>query len=285
MLYNKTKSLKDKLLTTKSLEEKIHILKDAYFGEECYIITAGPSLKQIDVSSLKDKLKDKLVICVKQTYDVFHEVADFHLLNPYNYKVYDNHKSIVVFVKPKNESFFLPKLLSHVDFEIDSDYSRENSLCNKECYQEFLIDKNITRPYGPGIMHEIGIYLPILLGVKKITFISWDLGSPNNDFINRFYMKKSIKSFLEFSLYRLSKNIYNNHYIRILNSINIFLYNIGFENIILYNPGISENEANFISKSTRSLFEWFKSLNIEVNVISDQSMLDSKFQRKMINEI
>ena len=63
-------------------------LKDKYKSETAYLVTCGPSLANHDDNILMDKLRDKLVLSVKQAHDVVGDISDFHLLNTYNLKEY-----------------------------------------------------------------------------------------------------------------------------------------------------------------------------------------------------
>ena len=61
-----SKDIKNKILTYEDIPERINALKDTYKGEKCYIIGAGPSLKNYTQDYLKEKLKEELVISLKQ---------------------------------------------------------------------------------------------------------------------------------------------------------------------------------------------------------------------------
>ena len=54
-----SKDIKNKILTYEDIPERINALKDTYKGEKCYIIGAGPSLKNYTQDYLKEKLKLK----------------------------------------------------------------------------------------------------------------------------------------------------------------------------------------------------------------------------------
>ena len=54
-----TKSIKSKVLTYEEIQDRVDVLKDTYKGQRCYIVGAGPSLKNYDVDYIKDKLKDE----------------------------------------------------------------------------------------------------------------------------------------------------------------------------------------------------------------------------------
>ena len=84
-----THEIKDKMLTFEEITDRLDVLKDAYKGKKCYIVGAGPSLKNYDADYVKDKLKDELVITIKQAYEMLEEVVDIQILNFANYRQYD----------------------------------------------------------------------------------------------------------------------------------------------------------------------------------------------------
>ena len=49
-----SKDIKNKILTYEDIPERINALKDTYKGEKCYIIGAGPSLKNYTQDYLKE---------------------------------------------------------------------------------------------------------------------------------------------------------------------------------------------------------------------------------------
>ena len=60
-MIKNTNIIKNKMLSYEDIQERLDVLKDSYKGEKCYIVGAGPSLKNYDVDYVKDKLKDNLV--------------------------------------------------------------------------------------------------------------------------------------------------------------------------------------------------------------------------------
>ena len=92
-----TKELKKNIQKYDSIEERLSLLKDKYVGETAYLISCGPSLNDVDIDVLKSKLKDKLVVCQKQSIDILGaDLCDFHIMNTYNVKptLYDYGKNI-----------------------------------------------------------------------------------------------------------------------------------------------------------------------------------------------
>ena len=82
-----TAELKKTIQKYDSIEERLEELKDKYVGETAYVTACGPSLDKLDGGILKDKLKNKLVMSIKQSFDVVgSDVCDFHILNTYNLK-------------------------------------------------------------------------------------------------------------------------------------------------------------------------------------------------------
>lgn len=280
-MRKETKDVKKKVQSAESLEEKINILKNSYNCEECYIITAGPSFNELDHTYLKNTLKDKLVISVKQTYNILKEVTDIHLLNPYNYQpyLYEENEPIVMYLEISGAKFKLPSLIYDFKFEILKEYAnKENSLSIKRNFDNFLLDKSHDRPFGPGIMHELAIYLPVLLNIKKVFIIGWDLGVSKSNKIERFYSKNKLSSYILDIFIEYSPSIYNKLLVPVLNKLNYFLFLIGF-NRVLNNPGVSINEADFIAESTWDLYNWYKAKGIDLLVVSNKSMLDYRIPR------
>jgi hypothetical protein len=272
-----TDKLKKQLKQLTSVEEKIQLLKNKYKDEECYILTAGPSIKDYDPEYIKEKLKDKLVIAVKQTYNIAPDIVDIHLLNPFNYQPYDYTKSepVILMTTVEGLKAKTPKLQEDLMFYINRNRcKKEDSVAIKLNYEDYLLDKNNYRPFGPGIIHEVGIYLPILFGVKKINVLGWDLGEPKSDEIKRFYEVNEVSKMIQKFIMNISPSFYNKVYVRVLNKINYYRFLMGNKSVILNNPGIALGEAKFIAKSTKELYLWLKNKDIELNIISNSSMVD-----------
>jgi hypothetical protein len=282
-MRSETNLLKEQIKCASSLTEKIELLRNAYNCDECYIISAGPSFKEIDPQVLREKLKDKLVIAVKQTYNLLKEITDFHLLNPYNYQPYEyiSNEPIICYTEIEGLDYKLPLLKSDLKFTIPlSECSKEKSLSVLRNFDDYLIENAHQRPFGPGIMHELGIYLPVLLGIKRVYVIGWDLGSAKSNIIERFYNKRNT-NFITSYLIDNKPNVYNKYLVPILNKYNYFLFLLGY-NRVLNNPGVAKNEASFIADSTWDLYKWYQEKNIDLFVISNISLLDKRIPRIQI---
>ena len=80
-MKSQTKKLLQELNKYEDTEKRIDVLKNKYEGDTVYIIAAGPSLNNYKMDYIKDKLKNELVMSIKQTYNDLKDITDFHLLN------------------------------------------------------------------------------------------------------------------------------------------------------------------------------------------------------------
>lgn len=275
--------LKRRLRQTQDLEEKLSLLKDAYQGEECFILTAGPSLNDYPREYLREILKDKLVLAVKQTVKLFPDIIDFHLLNQYNFQRYvTSETTITAMVRFRGSRAKTPVLYEDLSFYIDPTLATtEASLAITKDYAVHTLEQTLDRPFGPGIMHELGIYLPVLLGVKTVNVIGWDIGQPNNNEIKRFYEGESLLKRVQRFIMHYSPTLYNSVYIKWENRLKLLAFLLGFD-VVINNPGIVAGEAKFIAASTRELYRWYRDIGINMNVISTRSMIDSTVPRRTL---
>lgn len=280
-MHKHTKTLLSNLRRENKFENKLGLLKDAYPGEDCYILTGGPSINEIPVDKLLEVTSGKLVIAVKQTYNIIPEAVDFHIINPYNYEPYHFlNDPVRIRVEIEGSKLKTPQYDPDLTFKIDKKTAgvREVSLASTLNYENYTLENTILRPWGPGIMHELVIYLPILLGCKHVYILGWDLGSPNSEVIDRFYRKNGfLQSVKKLIVTKVSRGFYN-RYIMVTNIFRNLLSKLGFK-VLLNEPSISEDEAIFIAKSTAKLYQFFKDHELDVKIISSTSMVDDTFPR------
>jgi hypothetical protein len=182
-MKNRTYKLQSRLQKTPSLQARLKLLKDAYKGEECYIVCCGPSLADLDLEQLQHKLSDKFVIAVKQAYDVIPGQTDLHVFNYVHYKdfIYKEPKPIVVeltrFGKILSKDPELP-----IPINVREAGSYPHSVASRKNFDKFTLDKQIQRPFGPGLMYELGFYLAVHVGSSGITTIGFDCTAPTKHF-------------------------------------------------------------------------------------------------------
>ena len=283
MMQSYTLEIIDKLNEIDSNEDRIIFLKNKFKGKKCVVLSAGPSMSSVDVNKLKENHKDCYFISIKQTYNIIADHCVFHFTNIYNYTPYNyKNRIITVTTTPQNwEKKYFDK--GNINFNLVDIKSREQALVLNEEYSKYLIDENLLRPFGPGIMHETVLYFILHLGFSDCTIFGWDLGNKNNYTIKRFYENKSGYKLFSNMLHQVTPNIYNNYYIRIENKIKEYLYLIGFKNIVLNNPGIAKNEANTIAKTSYNFYNFFKSKKLNITIASDITLLDDRIPRVDFN--
>lgn len=163
--------------------DRVKALKDAYRDKAgtCFVISCGPSTSQVlSDTKVVSALKRKLLVCVKGSIDYFSKHCDFHIYN-----------SDYVLEGRKYECPYTTRITIHKDaYKMGSDIhfrlqknqgGAQNKLGLKGSvsavhnWADWDMAKAFDRPWGPGVMSELGIFLPVHLGVKRIVVIGWDL--------------------------------------------------------------------------------------------------------------
>lgn len=251
-----TSQLKQSFHPLDSIEERLQLLKDKYKDETAYIVTCGPSLAKHDLNLLRTKLKDKLVICIKQAQNVLEAETDFHILNTYNLSSYNWNPGTIVYWS-LSKSFAEEQLQRIVNMGANIDLyipvinppfiGRNQTTQATNNFEDFYMMQTHTEvKFGVGMMYEMAIPLVLLLGCKKVVAIGWDLGDP-----------------------KLPTNKWDHFYTNGVNKKT--------------GPAIGEIEEKLAS--TDKLYDWFISKGIDFKIISDQSFISPKFPRITLNNI
>ena len=164
--------LQEKITDLSIQSEKLRLLKDIFEGEKCYVLSCGPSLTEHDQAKVANLLENNLVVSIKQAYDLFSTLTDFHVYNCANFKKYDyaRHRPLVM------EASTTPFKLGECDLKFFiRERNFDNSVAEKKNFDDWTLDKqSMLRPYGPGIMYEAVFYLLQHLGVSEVVTIGWD---------------------------------------------------------------------------------------------------------------
>lgn len=242
-MHPKTRAIKEKIANAGSLEEKLKLLEGAYEGETCYLLTCGPSFKENWNDEVKKLLSGKLIISVKQTYIEAADIVDFHLLNSWNYQTYDyKEPKPIVLVERADDDPPTPGIQADLLFRIPDPRDFANRLATSFAFDKWLFTKQPDRPWGPGVVYELGIYLLVHLGVKEIITLGWDLGELNVPTMKHFFEEEPPGS--------------------------------SQSDGILNKPRIRPFEVSDIAESTRALYYWLRSKGIYLYIVSDRSLVD-----------
>ena len=253
-MHKNTTELRNQILQYEDIPDRLRLLKDTYKGETCYIVSAGPSLKNYTREYLRSKLQDKLVISVKQSFNMLKDIVDFHVLNLTNFQPYDYSNTNNIVVWEVFEQFhpeiilnnnlkcelMLPVIGNH---EPDIVKRINESQAGKLSFDDYTLDKNINRMYGPGIMYETVIHLALYLGVKKIITLGWDIGDVS-----------------KFKGNDLKEDVWQDHF-----------YEDTSDKMAYAPTPMNFHEVNTVVKSTEYLNKWLLSKGVKLNIISDRN--------------
>jgi hypothetical protein len=243
-----TQNLKERVAGADSLQEKLGVLQDAYAGDRCYLLACGPSINAYWNERARQFLSDKLVIAVKQTHDLAPEVVDFHLLNSWNYRpyAYDEPGPIVVASRADDDPE-TPGMQADLSFRVPEPRNYAKRLATTYHFDEWLLTRTLDRPWGPGIVYELGIYLMVHLGVADVVSLGWDLGERHSPVMEHFFAEEPEGS--------------------------------GESDGILNKPRIRSFEVDDLAASTRALYYWLRAKGISLSVVSDRSLVDASVPR------
>lgn len=268
-----TANIKNKMHTSDDSFERLQMIKNKYLNKTAYIVSAGPSLKNYNIDKLKFFLKDKFVIAVKQVYDLLQEVVDIHVLNFDNYKPYtyvDNSTIVNFIVNKPSQPYYILSNNIPCDFMLPltrNHSGHENTIAARKDFDSLDINKSFERPWGSGIMYESAIPLALYGGVSKIITLGWDIGTINPGDEGKTRLKYD-------HFYAEGKDGYKTEY-----SDNVIRTEVGGS------AGMGYNETKMVIDSTEDLYKYFKSINVELNIVSDRNPAHESIPRLEISEI
>ena len=158
------------------LKVRYHLIKMALKKEPIvFLVTCGPSLELVKkMPGIHDLLEKNFTISVKQAYNEFKSQTDVHIVNEIRYEKYQYLKSRPVILSVGKRD---AQIKSDAHFPI-SEYSEKNCLFKSNDYQNnTLIKRKYFRPWGVGVMYELAIFLPQIVGCKKLVIIGFDMNS------------------------------------------------------------------------------------------------------------
>jgi hypothetical protein len=247
-MHKNTSQLKQQMLSQYDESyDRVKHLKDKYKGETAYILASGPSFKEFDSNFLNEKLKDKLVISIKQTLNSVPNIVDYHLLNFCNLTkyTYPNPDTIVGWTVWDNNQ---PNVIMNnfpCDFILDTfklndgSPNIENSMAFNDSWDFLDMDKIMSRPWGPGTMYEIAIPLALYFGCNKITTIGWDLFGSS---VDRYKNEKEALT---------QPHCYDNN-------------SLVFKET---DTAITKKEILGVIKSTEPLYNWLQTKELELEIV------------------
>ena len=255
MIKSITEQLKKDLQKYESIPERIEVLKDSYKGETCYIVSAGPSLKNYEPEYLKSKLENKLVFTIKQSYLLLKEICDFHILNFTNFEPYQWSNETIVAWEVFEQ--YHPQMILENGFNVDVMFpvirnhgTMDNTQAARLDFDDFTMDKTYDRAWGPGLMYEMAIPLAMFLGCKEIITVGWDIGDIS-----------------KFSGDNQNEEQWQDHFYE------------GKSNIQYAPTSMTKQEVELVTESVSFVHKWLKEKGIDFKICSDRNPADKSIPR------
>jgi hypothetical protein len=274
-MHPKTVELKSRLLDPAlPVADKLALLKDAYKGETAYVLACGPSLSEYPSAELEKLLKDKLVLCIKQALDVVPTQGDYLLLNSWNFRNYDFGKGRPVVIRESGAADPPVFLKGDIELSIPKPSHRDEQLAISHAFDEYVFSKRIERPWGPGVLYELGFYLVEHFGCSKAVTLGWDVGVKNSPQMPHFYDTTSAQTV---GLIRKARDIED------ITEKNKFLH----DNFVTYNrPKIIPEEVDDCAAVSGAWATWLNGRNIDLRVVSKNSLAADTIPRtRLENEV
>ena len=266
--------LRTKIAAASDIRGKLKALKNAAPKDTpCVILSCGPSLTEYSPDELTELCQNAVVFAVKQAFEYVPSVSDFLLLNSWNYQKYDLsvRHPVVVHERGKRD----PSTYGEHDmvFDITETSDLSQQLARNGRYDDHTFDKTPDRPWGPGVLYEVGFYLAHYMGFKSIVTLGWDVGSKNTSVMPHFYDRPSPHR---------TRTLARARWIRSLTERNRFLH----DNNVLYNkPRIIPEEVDVCANASGDWYDWLTSQGIDLKVASHVSMVDKRIPRVRLEEV
>lgn len=267
------KQIREELQISK---DPLKILENAFAGRHAILISCGPSMKYWREVYEREKDNNPLIVCVKQSIHELGDLCDLHFMNAFNHRKYRYSKNppISLYEGARN----INRLGKYdVNFDMITGHTDiSHSLAATRKFDVFTMRNTcLSRPWGPGIIHEAVLYTLQHIGVKRIVTVGWDIAD-NTGGNTHHYDQKPIDGVVKLASWRKP--------FKILNKLPaVISLRIGFKNIILYlkfHSGMKCNstamlpgEAELVASSMPDLINWLNSEGIEIEIITNSKWM------------
>jgi len=188
MIDSITPDLKKKINSVSDNTARVQMLKDAYAGvDTAYVFTCGTSLRDNWSEELKQFLKGKMVIAVKQGIDIFdHNDVDIHVYNKirvnpeWEQELKDSDTIRCCDYRPcvGNPDIYFPYALPPKDIDGEMHewgFVKKSYHENAKDYDKWDLNNGVLRPWGYGIVSSTVSFMPPYMGIKNTVIFGWDL--------------------------------------------------------------------------------------------------------------
>lgn len=242
-------------------------------GQDVVILSCGPSLSEYTPDRLQELLSGRCVMAVKQAYDVVPAAIDFQLLNTWNSQRYDysRHRPFII----REGAVGDPPVFgeSDLDLTVERPSALSEQLARKQNFSDFQFGVTLTRPWGPGVLYEVGFYLAQHLGARRVVTLGWDVGARNSSVMPHFYDRPDPhKTAVLAEAARL----------RSIQEKNRHLHEHG----VLYNkPRIIPDEVETCIAASAGWYRYLQASGIDLVVVSNGSLVSPEIPRGRLEDL
>lgn len=143
--------------------------------EIVFLLTCGPSLSLfIQNTEFRKLLNENTCISMKQAYDYFPQETDFHVVNEIRYKEYHYQSPNTKVLSVGNK---IKSIVSDFHFPILEHEYKNSVFVTNNYSKNDLLSRPVFRPWGIGVMYELGMFLPAILKCKKLVIVGFDMNA------------------------------------------------------------------------------------------------------------
>lgn len=260
-------ALRQDVAAAATLEEKTKVLKGRAQGDTCIILACGPSLTEYSQEDLTKLCAGTTVFAVKQAFQYVPTVCDFLLLNTWNYQKYDftQRHPLVIYEKGPVDPIVFGQ--HDIQYELPETSDLSTQLARSKKFDDYTFDQSLERPWGPGVLYELGFYLAEYMGFKNIITLGWDVGAKSTSVMPHFYDRPSAHR---------TRTLARSRNIRGIVERNRYLHDGG----ILYNkPRIIPEEVDICAAVSGDWYDWLNTKGISLQVCSRGAMVSENIPR------
>lgn len=179
-MHARTPELAREVRAARTFAEQVERMQGVYRGSTAVIASCGPSLGALPAADLREALRGVPCFAVKQAVDVVGDQTDMHCWNAFNVRRFGRPSRQTVRCIVQEPTGRVPQWNRFdVAFpQVDGKGDLGRSVAATRNFDQYLLADGRPRPFGPGIMFELVLYLVVHTGVSEVLTIGWDIASP-----------------------------------------------------------------------------------------------------------
>lgn len=261
------------LLELEDRADQLDWLAGRATGRDIFILSCGPSLSEYSPEGLNDLLRGHCVFAVKQAFPLVPDLTDIQILNTWNSQKYDYaiKRPFVVRETAAGDPPVFGE--SDLDLTVSKPSNLSEQLARKQNFDDFTFARTLQRPWGPGVLYEIGFYLAMHMGCRRIITLGWDVGVKNSAVMPHFYDRPdSARTRVLAEAARMQTATERNRYLH--------------DNGVLYNkPRIVPDEVDGCIRASEGWRVYLESRGTEIIVVSQNSLVSDKIRRDRLENL